>query len=46
VRFNFAGSGDLARQIEAGAPVDVFASAAQKDMDEVDRKALFYPAPE
>ena len=40
IRFNFGGSGDLARQIEAGAPVDVFASAAQKDMDDVDQKGL------
>jgi molybdate transport system substrate-binding protein len=40
VVFNFAGSGDLARQIEAGAPVDVFASAAQKDMDDIGKKGL------
>jgi len=40
VVFNFAGSGALARQIEAGAPVDVFASAAQKDMDDLDQKDL------
>jgi molybdate transport system substrate-binding protein len=40
VVFNFGGSGDLARQIEAGAPVDVFASAAQKDMDDIEKKDL------
>jgi len=40
VRFNFGASGDLARQIEGGAPVDVFASAAQKDMDEIDQKGF------
>jgi molybdate transport system substrate-binding protein len=40
VAFNFGASGDLARQIEAGAPVDVFASAAQKDMDDMGVKGL------
>jgi len=42
--FNFGASGDLARQIEAGAPVDVFASAAQKDMDDIDKKGMILPA--
>jgi molybdate transport system substrate-binding protein len=40
VIFNFGASGDLARQIEGGAPVDVFASAAQKDMDDIGKKDL------
>lgn len=33
VDLNFAGSGSLRTQIEGGAPVDVFASADQKNMD-------------
>ncbi len=33
VDINFAGSGSLRTQIEGGAPVDVFASADQKNMD-------------
>ena len=35
VLFNFGASGDLARQVKAGAPVDIFASAAEKDMMEL-----------
>lgn len=33
VRFNFAASGPLAKQIEAGAPVDIFLAAHSKWMD-------------
>jgi molybdate transport system substrate-binding protein len=40
VVFNFGASGDLMAQIKGGAPVDVFASAALKDMDELDRDGL------
>ncbi len=36
VLFNLGASGDLMAQIKGGAPVDVFASAALKDMDELD----------
>jgi molybdate transport system substrate-binding protein len=35
VTFNFAGSSALSKQIDDGAPADVFASAAPKNMDEV-----------
>ncbi|MGW7679274.1 molybdate ABC transporter substrate-binding protein [Kribbella sp. NPDC054772] len=38
VTFNFAGSSALAKQINEGAPADVFASAAPKNMDDVKDK--------
>jgi molybdate transport system substrate-binding protein len=37
---NFAASGALLQQIGKGAPVDVFASADQKTMDQADEKKL------
>jgi molybdate transport system substrate-binding protein len=41
--FNFAASGELAQQIDQGAPVDVFASAAVKQMQTLDQKGLLLP---
>jgi molybdate transport system substrate-binding protein len=40
LRYNFGSSGELQQQIEAGAPVDLFISAARKQMDELERKGL------
>jgi molybdate transport system substrate-binding protein len=44
LRYNFGASGDLQKQIEAGAPVDVFLSAAQRQMDELEKKNLIVVA--
>lgn len=38
--FNFGASGLLQRQIEAGAPVDIFASASAQQMNELQAKGL------
>ena len=38
--FNFGASGDLVAQISGGAPADVFASAAAKDMDALEARGL------
>jgi molybdate transport system substrate-binding protein len=37
LRVNLGGSGVLQKQIEAGAPVDLFLSAGQRQMDELER---------
>ena len=42
--YNFGASGDLQKQIEAGAPVDVFLSAAQRQMDELEKRGLIVAA--
>jgi molybdate transport system substrate-binding protein len=43
VRFNLGASGLLQKQIEAGAPVDVFASAGEKQMDSLQDQGLIIP---
>ncbi len=40
IKYNFAASGPLQQQIENGAPVDVFVSAAEKQMNALDKKGL------
>ncbi|MBI5639694.1 MAG: molybdate ABC transporter substrate-binding protein [Nitrospirae bacterium] len=41
--FNFAASGVLQKQIEAGAPTDVFAAASAKEMDALEAAGLIIP---
>jgi molybdate transport system substrate-binding protein len=40
LRYNFGSSGELQKQIEGGAPVDLFISAAERQMDELMKKGL------
>ena len=40
LRYNLGASGELQKQIEAGAPIDVFVSAATRQMDELEQKKL------
>jgi molybdate transport system substrate-binding protein len=44
LRYNFGASGDLQKQIEAGAPVDGFLSAAQRQMDDLEKQRLIVSA--
>jgi len=43
VVFNFGSTGQLAQQIEQGAPVDVFAAANQSYIDELQQQGLVIP---
>ncbi len=43
VNYNFAASGSLQQQIQQGAPVDVFISAAPRQMDVLQEKGLISP---
>jgi molybdate transport system substrate-binding protein len=40
VNFNFGASGVLQKQIEQGAPADIFASASQQEMESLEEKGL------
>ena len=44
LRYNFGASGELQKQIEAGAPVDLFVSAATRQMDELEKRGLVVAA--
>jgi molybdate transport system substrate-binding protein len=43
IHFNYGASGALQKQIESGAPADVFASAGAKQMDDLANKSLIVP---
>ena len=43
IRFNYGASGALQKQIESGAPADVFASAGAKQLDDLAAKGFIVP---
>ena len=43
LQYNFGASGDLQKQIEAGAPVDLFISAGQRQIDALEKQGLLRP---
>jgi len=43
ITYNFASSGTLQKQIEEGAPVDLFISAGKSQMDALEEKGLILP---
>jgi molybdate transport system substrate-binding protein len=43
VLYNWGSSGELQKQIEAGAPADLFISAAVRQMDELEERKLIVP---
>ena len=43
ITYNFGGSGTLQQQIEHGAPIDVFISAADRYIDELEKDNLILP---
>jgi len=44
LHYNLGSSGELQKQIEAGAPVDLFISAAQRQMDELEKRGFVVAA--
>lgn len=43
LRYNFGASGELQKQVQAGAPVDVFLAAGRQPVDELERAGLLAP---